>query len=333
MSVTPTAGFLVYVQDIFDNVSGVDYVNLRGVPFGGGTPFAITTASADGDERTLPALSPDSTQIAYLNVDAFGNNSLAVCNADGSNQTVIDGPLANRILAIQWHPDGTKILYQVRSFPTGTLFMIAPDGTGKTSILSAASLERPDYNSDGSKITYVRNPPLPALTDLWVANGDGSGATMIVADTSKTPYHVFLNTANVIVYGKAAQLRRINADGTGDSRIDAGGYPGTPFFWRLGVADDDSFLFFVAARSPGTWEVWRIDPNSVGSESNLSLSVFKNVNRSGPVYADSRVYAIAAATPQDLVSVEPDGSDLRVEEIPSNGPDIFESDILGPGNQ
>lgn len=107
-----------------------------------GTETTLYT-SANGYGAYRPQWSPDGTQIAFLVNDDAGTGSPAaeglwIMDADGSNLTQLDswGRTGYGFDGEQlgWAPDGSLIAYWASFDDNGSLYVIAPDGTGKTQI-------------------------------------------------------------------------------------------------------------------------------------------------------------------------------------------------------
>jgi Tol biopolymer transport system component len=117
-----------------------------------------------------PSLSPDGTQIAYMQIAHGGGQAeLWVMNADGSGRRLISdsrklwdfGPMA-------WSPDGTRLAVAFYSQQHRFLIsVIHVDGSGFTRLAAGAS---PSWSPDGSRIAYTR----PGDGQLMTVNADGS---------------------------------------------------------------------------------------------------------------------------------------------------------------
>lgn len=167
-----------------------------------------------------PSWSPDGSKLVFVKSD-FTTSEVVVMNADGSGQTTIDTltGINASVSMPTWSPDGMKIVYA--DGDTGGLYSLNPDGTGKVLIVAGPGPERPQFlpdgrvayrdssgtlvwffvNADGSGATtwsgftgesvnfspdgtrILYSEYLTTSTDMYVANLDGSGASVISTDT------------------------------------------------------------------------------------------------------------------------------------------------------
>lgn len=137
--------------------------------------------------------SPDSSHLAFSEIDQRGNLQLHLIDADGTHATQLtDFPAAQNATQPTWSPDGALIAFtfftvgsrpdQSIAFPTVNIDVIRPDGTGLVALLEAgrqAPYLFPAWSPDGSRVAYLLDPSPPGTDgnfqyQLWLMNPDGS---------------------------------------------------------------------------------------------------------------------------------------------------------------
>jgi Tol biopolymer transport system component len=163
------------------------FANRRGiysVDVGGGVPSPIRAPERrkfpghtdPGHTRRThlfnPALSPDGTQIAYIDGMTEYGNTLRVMNTHGTDVRVLI-KVANCWLPSQpaWSPDGTYLLF---ACPDG-LRIVRADGSGLSHIVRrhVENLWPPDWSPDGKRVAFLVYTA-PQRFQLAIADADGS---------------------------------------------------------------------------------------------------------------------------------------------------------------
>lgn len=112
--------------------------------------------SANSDQDSGPAVSPDSQHIAFIST-RDGNQDLYVMDANGGNQTRLTSTPGDEGFP-SWSPDGTRIVVQYAPTPGGApneLDVIAFPGGGRTVLFQTSSdLAGPDWSPLGDRIAF-----------------------------------------------------------------------------------------------------------------------------------------------------------------------------------
>ncbi len=113
------------------------------------------------------------------------SNDLLILNSDGSNPSVL-APLAGSVLDPAFSPDGSEIVFTVKSGEQTNLWKINSDGTEITQLTSDDVSGVGGWSLDGSKIAFIRDG------DLALMNKDGTKAKILMA-TEADEYWPFFN--------------------------------------------------------------------------------------------------------------------------------------------
>ena len=183
----------------------------------------IYVATVDGSQiRRLargarPTWSPDGRWIAFT--ASNGNiGELRVIGVDGSGERVVASPAGMSA----WSPDGTKIVFSGDPyFGTAGLFVVNPDGSGLTRLLSADFedppgnwLGYPAWSPDGKSIAFMRENN-SMWWPIYVVNADGSSPRMLEADGRLLEPSWSPDGTMMAVGHLNLRIATMNADGSG----------------------------------------------------------------------------------------------------------------------
>lgn len=155
-------------------------------------PDALHVINSDGTNlTTLPlqgyraSWSADGTKIIYIAGGQTGD--LYVANADGSNPTFLGIHYATHPA---WSRDGTRIVYSAWNWTTYDttydIYTANPDGSDARQLTSGYFDEMPAWSPDGKQLVFYRSGDYVHSGEsngVWVMSADGSGLTMLVANT------------------------------------------------------------------------------------------------------------------------------------------------------
>jgi len=215
-----------------DGPAGIEQTDpLVNAPFDARIAFSSTregeshiyVATADGSQvkrlskGTKPAWSPDGRWILFNTWDG-STNALRVIGVDGSRERVIAAPAGMGV----WSPDGTKILFgSVVGAPNAGLFVVNPDGSGLTRVLSADFVDPPGnwlgypaWSPDGKTIAFMRVNDY-MFWPIYLVNADGSAPRELFA--AGTVWDPSWSPDGTMLAGGLGNrtIATMNADGSG----------------------------------------------------------------------------------------------------------------------
>ncbi len=289
---------------------GSDYQLWTVLQAGGGN----TQITFGAQWKQQPDVSADYARIAYQQNFA----RLMVADIDGANATDITPAGVAACSSPHWSPVARRIVF----IGDEDLRAINDDGSNHVLLeAGAAGTERtrPSYNHDGSLIVYYRQTG--ALTvALRKINADGTGAADLDSPVIRAGGYPpnWLHAANTIAYGVVDpldnQLLKINADGTGRTRITTGPSPGINSFQRPAIVPDDSFGVIGLGIGGGNTQIWKVPLNGSGQSAFAAATTKLYSGGDGPLVYGSRVYWIKrGAATATLTSYALDGSDERAD--------------------
>ncbi|MCX9012990.1 MAG: PEGA domain-containing protein [Candidatus Methanoperedens sp.] len=171
--------------------------------------------------------SPDSKKIVYAMAGYAGLPSdLYVMNIDGTQKmTIASGMSFCR--DISWSPDGSKIAYVSQENGNKDIYIINPDGTGKTQLTTSSS----DDSLEGSQNKYW-SPDSKKLIfqsdrngnwDIYSINVDGTGLTQLTSDPANDFYPAMSSDGSKIAFiSERSGIKSIwmmNTDGSNQVQV------------------------------------------------------------------------------------------------------------------
>jgi Tol biopolymer transport system component len=205
--------------------------------------------------------SPAGDRIAFLNGD-----DIYLVNPDGTNRRRVTSKMWDRLLQIQWSPDGSRIAFQTSSSTgeSADIWVVGADGSGQTHLLSHAT--NPVWSPDGHQIAFnsYRDPGRSGINILDLAGG---GLTLFAADATGTP--AWSPDGGRIAFSSGtettSQIEIMNRDGTGRATLMSGTGGISPY---VAWSPDGQMIAFVTDRS-GSWDIWTMRADG-SAQTNLT---------------------------------------------------------------
>jgi Tol biopolymer transport system component len=160
-----------------------DYKSLNIVDSRGSNPIRIKTYDGDSCGMQDPAWSPDSSQLAFINLEVLNDcvQSVFIVNPDGSGLTNISNS-DDRQHADEcpvWSPDGSRIAFR----RSEDVFSVRSDGSEPVNLTNNPTADGcPAWSPDGTQIAFLSDRDGGGI---FVINADGSGASKLADKASE----------------------------------------------------------------------------------------------------------------------------------------------------
>lgn len=217
----------------------------------GAAPAAIPNTSNTYDYD----LSPDASQVVII-FTSGSNFTMYRMNIDGSGLTVLNDNPGMHQLYPGWGRDNVIYFGQT---PYGNpyaqnIWKTAPTAVNSPTQLTNYFTQYPRFGLASNRVVFVYNQPAPHLRTM---NPDGTDQ----ADVPNSPFGIIAAPApdddlDVIYYGYAGQVWRINLDGTGNTALATmDPYEYIDYGKEVGAAADTTPPTIVSV-TPSTTMLW-----------------------------------------------------------------------------
>ena len=220
-------------------------------------------------------ISPDGTQIVYMNNrdPAVNSRAIWVADADGNNivmlyrNSTIDSTFTRPVFS----PDGEMILF-TRIGRGIYLNILSKNGTNWDENVTLRTiyhrpkyaLWQPSFSPDGKRIIFHSNE-IGYKGDVWVMDIDGTNRTRLTFDDSSGYHPSYSLDGAKIVYVRSNtrgyhEIWIMNSDGSNQRRLlDDSWYPSKPVFMPDGRILFESGRFSPQSRKLGAPSIWMMD--------------------------------------------------------------------------
>jgi len=227
----------------------------------------------NGVSDAQPAWSPDGTKIAFVRGSGLGEE-IYVMNVSGTGtKQLTNNNYFDEMPA--WSPDGSKIAFVSTADTYRHVYLMNANGSGVTRLTQGTTADFfPTWSPDGTKIAFqhlshrIVNRQIVFSQVIAVVPAGGGG---VLSLTTGRDYHpawspdgtriVFSSERDGVFepMGLARELYRMNADGSGTTRLTNNKFDEDWPTWSPG----SNKLAFTSDRS-GTIEVYLMNPNGTG---------------------------------------------------------------------
>jgi Tol biopolymer transport system component len=158
----------------------IQHADLFSIPATGGTSKRLTSLSAKGWNADVnhASFSPDGKRLVFEVIDNdahAGHHAVFVMNARAGHARRLTPWSLDGGDFPRFSPDGSLILFRahVGEGPSGDLFTMSPDGSGRTQLTHSGDLLSGAWSPDGDYIAYAKGSDREQ-PDIWVMRADGS---------------------------------------------------------------------------------------------------------------------------------------------------------------
>jgi len=198
------------------------------VPATGGPLTRVTVTMAN---ETQPALSPDTTKIAYVS-DVSGVTKLWLCAIDGSGAhplTAGFGFAGAPEASPSWAPDGTRLVFVSTTNGSANLFILTLVGGAPTPLVTGPSADvEPAWSPSGTEIAFASTQAGDGSTNIFTVDVATQQIVQVTHDAGTDGQPAWLTDGRIVYttwVGGAAQLHWIDPLRSTDTGTGTGTVP------------------------------------------------------------------------------------------------------------
>lgn len=186
-----------------------------------------------------------------------------------------------------------------------------------TAIIASTKREwEPRYSPDGKRIVFASDRT--GVSEIWIANADGSGLTQLTNVKSNTTGGARWSPdgkqiAFVSQVAGQSEIYMMDAQGGAPIRITNNSAHDTAPVW----SPDGKWIYFASDRFGGTFELWRVPPIENGTAIQLThhggyASIF---SADGNAIFYTKTHHGGGIWKQPLLNGEPSGSEVQILDV------------------
>jgi Tol biopolymer transport system component len=225
---SPSGDEIAFGRSDISGNSGIWVVDLRGAG-----ARQLTVLQGDSGQDRFPAWSPDGRTIAFQRDLRSQASRLAVVNADGGSETVVDTGISSGNAHPSWSPNGAEIAIDVNGGEN--IVTVRPDGSVvRYGVIQGDLASDPEWSPDGSAIAYTSFGEVKWQSLDGSASGNVSGGDPAI-DRSPSwqpaPSAPVGNTpvgSNVVVSSGDVTITFANVTAAGDTTVSTISGPPPP---------------------------------------------------------------------------------------------------------
>jgi Tol biopolymer transport system component len=168
------------------------------------------TMMSELPQVSMPALSPDRQQIAFVSRNNTDDTQVWVADITGENLRQITYGADNTPTNPVWSPDGRFILYTSGERITDDIHRVTRDGMEDQVIIQRGLM--PSWSPDGRSLVYVGYAGRDE--QIFIAEADGTNPRQITSDTKDPQWPVWSPDGQFIAFVSDDGLFVMNADGS-----------------------------------------------------------------------------------------------------------------------
>jgi Tol biopolymer transport system component len=193
-----------------------------------GSDYDVFVVRPDGSDRTSivatpltdvqPSWSPAGDAIAFVSHPVLdrdpGDADIYVVRADGTNvHRLTGGPEWD--YSPVWSPDGTAIAYLSEHVDEREIYVMDPDGSGRTAVTDAPTNDvvDPVWSPDGTKIAFTVYSG--SSWDVYIVNADGTGQRALANSPLDETGPEWSPDASLVAYSAAQSGESCECDNAG----------------------------------------------------------------------------------------------------------------------
>ena len=275
---------------------------------------AVALAAGPARHATLPAVSPDGRQVAYIREYAPDSVSLRVMRVDGSNDHAVT-PAGKLDGVPGWSRDARRVLLAATEHDSSWVYSFDPRSGDKRLVAGVAGRSM-RLSNDGLRTSYAVGSWTVAR--LWVADVDGSHARALT-DSVGYWYNIAWSPDDrtiAVTHGDSARTMQV---------------------WAVDVthAQAHPLTAFPGDQGRPQWPAWSADGKRVAVQAGYYDREHPETNQADVYVVEVSTGAVERVTPRDRVWMDetptwcPDGRHLVIQSTRTGAFELWRIGVDG----